>query len=185
MARLGLIFEAEKAGYKHAHDDVWRRARTQEVQALDAKLFGGLVSTNKQECADIRQRMNSELLRKKDMISNTDAIKMRGCFDIKDTPATYTKQPQGPDILNKQITREVYMQIFEDVLDIYNIDTSVQLSETIGSIYDGEDALYIPNSKEYTHLSIKRVIELIAHEIETHYIIQANNSRTLRTFRGA
>jgi hypothetical protein len=77
-------------------------------------------------------------------------------------------------LLNEiMISRDHYVKIFESVLGFYWIEIPVLVDER-GSIYDGIDALSIPNSETYRHLSASRVLELIAHEIETHYIVQHN-----------
>jgi len=47
------------------------------------------------------------------------------------------------------------------------------------AIYDAPEALYIPNDFSYSALKIQRVLQLIVHEIETHYLIQENNTLLL------
>lgn len=56
--------------------------------------------------------------------------------------------------------------------------------EERSSIYDGEDALRIPNSEEYSVRPFSRVLGLLQHEIGTHYLIAENSRRVLGKFRG-
>lgn len=75
------------------------------------------------------------------------------------------------------------MEAFRRVFDFYGIEKPVVCDER-SSIFDGEDALHIPNSEEYSTLPASRVLALIQHEIETHYVITKNNERVLGKFRG-
>jgi len=43
-----------------------------------------------------------------------------------------------------------------------------------GSIYDGDNFLEIPRSDTFSHFTIERLLKLLAHEIESHYINSYN-----------
>jgi hypothetical protein len=77
-------------------------------------------------------------------------------------------------LFEKKINRENYIRIFELVLAMYGINKPVEIDER-SSIYDGDDALYIPSSKEYNTLSIQKILKLIQHEIERHMLSLENN----------
>jgi hypothetical protein len=61
---------------------------------------------------------------------------------------------------------------------LYDLDIAVVQDER-SSIYDGHDTLYIPVSSWYDQLPLRRVLKLIAHEIETHYIVLHNTDKIL------
>jgi len=76
---------------------------------------------------------------------------------------------------NKKISREKYIKIFNFILkDIYWVKQRAIITE-VSSIYDGEKFLEIPNKDTHKELTIKRILELIVHEIEAHFINTHNN----------
>lgn len=97
-----------------------------------------------------------------------------------DTPESGKNESEEPEIdgLSRKIDRESYMEAFRKVFEFYGIDKPVVCDER-SSIFDGEDALHIPDSEEYATLPVSRVLALIQHEIETHYLIAKNNERVL------
>ncbi len=81
-------------------------------------------------------------------------------------------------LFQESIEREHYVRIFELSLQFYEIQKPV-IVDARSSIYDAPEALYIPNDFAYDTLKIQRVLQLLAHEVETHYLIQENNSVVL------
>ncbi len=76
------------------------------------------------------------------------------------------------------VSRNAYVEIFRRAFSAYRIDKPVVVEER-SSIYDGEDALRIPNSEEYAIRRFSRVLGLLQHEIGTHYLIAENNRQVL------
>lgn len=97
-----------------------------------------------------------------------------------DKPESGKNESAEPEIdgSSRKIDRESYMEAFRKVFEFYGIDKPVVCDER-SSIFDGEDALHIPDSEEYATLPVSRVLALIQHEIETHYLIAKNNERVL------
>lgn len=83
----------------------------------------------------------------------------------------------------KRIHTDVYKNIFEKVFSLYELDIPVIFEER-SSIYDSDTALRFPKSPAYEYLSVGKILGLIQHEIETHYLIARNNSHILGWFRG-
>lgn len=92
------------------------------------------------------------------------------------------KEQSETGVASRKIDRESYMEAFKKVFEFYGIEKPVVCDER-SSIFDGEDALHIPDSEEYATLPVSRVLALVQHEIETHYLIAKNNERVLGKFR--
>lgn len=86
------------------------------------------------------------------------------------------------DPQDRQVGRETYVRCFRQAFEAYGISKPVVVEER-SSIYDGEDALRIPDSDEYAVRSFSRVLGLIQHEIGTHYLVMENNAEVLGKFR--
>lgn len=76
------------------------------------------------------------------------------------------------------VSRSIYIHLFELAFTFYGINIPIIIDER-SSIYDSHDALYLPIHESYDTLALRKVLELIAHEIETHYIVLHNTDRLL------
>ena len=86
-------------------------------------------------------------------------------------------------LFNVKIPRKDYLEIFKLAFKIYDIKRDI-ITDERSSIYDGYRALFIPKDVRYRTLSLKRTITLIAHEIETHYLIDKNHRKLFDEVRG-
>lgn len=82
------------------------------------------------------------------------------------------------EIFSWQIPRQTYMELFTLALQAYNLSIPV-IQAKRWSIYDGRYALEVPHYDDYATLSLRRVLKLIAHEIETHYVVLHNTDTIL------
>ncbi len=113
------------------------------------------------------------------IVENTkfyEPIKIPKKFDIykKAFPNKSDKEIQQiiDSKLEKNINALQAQKLFQFVFDIYWIKKDVKIDSSKSSLYDAEDALYIPANYKN---SLKRILWLIAHEIEIHYITLTNH----------
>ena len=79
-------------------------------------------------------------------------------------------------ILQTEIPREKYVEIFRIALEIlWLTDVKILLKEWITNISVSIHSINIPLSDDYKTLTIKRILELITHELEKHAIWNNNN----------
>ncbi len=84
------------------------------------------------------------------------------------------------DILDKEIPREKYVEIFRLAIDILALEwVEVVVKDNISNISVGPSSINIPSHKDYDNLTVKRIIWLISHELERHAIWNANNSKLI------
>ena len=76
------------------------------------------------------------------------------------------------------------MKIFDIVFELYGLPQRTLISN-VGSIYDGEKFLEIPNKKTYEYKNIKSILSLLLHEIMAHTINLENTKKYLWNFRWA
>ena len=86
-------------------------------------------------------------------------------------------------ILQTKVPREKYISILAQAFSLLGLGIDIVQDER-SSIYDWEWTLYIPLDKKYNNLTVKRIRELIAHEIESHYVNMDINDELLWKFRG-
>lgn len=190
-----LPFEAEKAGLPHnmTQEEILKTVET--LEKIEAELFWWNVRENVYEVQGSYELLeqlfskNSHYLDDQEqkqfqkylslLLKKFPEIRIAWIDGNKNTPKI-----ENNTFLNKDISRSDYVEIFKLVFSLYDIHKPVIIEER-SSIYDGVDALCIPDTPAYTTLKLKRVLALIQHEIETHYIIEQNNTKTLGKFRGA
>ncbi|MEF2175984.1 MAG: hypothetical protein V3575_05910 [Candidatus Absconditabacteria bacterium] len=190
---VGLPFESQKAGLENNYDEIKIQERVELLETIESKLFGGNIRNNKSESHDCYFYLKNIYQLNKGNLSQPEQTQFQGYLDIlekfisKDSIDTNNLSMKNTIsqniILKKLVNRDDYVRIFHLVFQIYGIQKSVIIDER-SSIYDGDDAFYIPSAEAYEKLELQRVLQLIQHEIETHYIIQSNNEKLLGTFRG-
>ena len=191
----GLPFEAEKAGVPHEFSQEEISERVKKLEEIEKKLFGWNVSENEYEAQWSYNNLSDLFQTKKEKLTSEEQErfleylqKLKQNFpyiiDVKETWKKDVQKKENSEILKQEISRENYTKVLKLAMEIYWIEKPVIIEER-SSIYDGEDYLGIPNSEAYKSLKTQRILELIQHEIETHYIIEENNSQTLGKFRGA
>jgi len=187
-----LPFEAEKAWLNHNLSSNEISKRVISLENIETKLFWWKVSENEYEVRGSYEFL-LELFQKQKKILNQeeqenflwylDTIKNSFNYlqDVNNLPNEKYKT-ESLKLLDRNISRENYIKIFKLIFQIYDLKKDIIVEER-SSIYDWADYLWIPDSDSYKNLTIKRILELIQHEIETHYIIEDNNSKTLWKFR--
>lgn len=189
MAQVWLIFEAKK--FKNDIDVSQKEISKKLLQLknLENKLFDWKVKINNTEIWQIYNILNTIFTKNHDLLSNSlkndfkkylNNIKKLWKFEEKNI--NFYENKNKNQILNINISRENYIEIFKLVFKIYQINKPIIIEER-SSIYDWEKFLSIPNNKTYDFLTLNRVLELICHEIETHYLIEKNNFLVLWNFR--
>ncbi len=192
LSSKAVVFEIEKAW-----DTIWiidsqRNRLLHTIESLEKKAFWPLVMENSGEfsrCYNFIER-NHNLQKSK--LSRSDVIKMnkflkiiknsRKCdfTEIHEVPSPELEEP----LFNIDIQRKDYRKIFDSVCEIYNLPQRTVLSNA-GSIYDWDESLEIPRNENFSCLPLDRVLKLLTHEIESHYINQYNWKKILWNFRWA
>lgn len=189
MCLIGLPFEAEKAGLPHGLSDVEVERLTHEIESRDAATFHGMVRDNPREIRAALERCKKLIQASRTLKPDECAELLHLCEVVPDwsgihiPTASHQMDVFEASTLARLVPRDRYIRVFETVFRIYGIDKPIREDER-SSIYDGEDALYIPIAEKYDYLSIHKILGLVAHEIETHYLSADNNSKTLG-FRAA
>lgn len=190
MCLMGLPFEAEKAGVEHGLSESEITRLTLEIEKRDALAFHGTVRGNARELRNAVLRHKEALRSGVGHLSENEKRELKELcvrlpewneFTLSERPDTALEMPTPA--LDRLVPRDDYLSVFASVFRIYDIRKPIREDER-SSIYDGEDALYIPIGEKYDYLSVNRILGLVAHEIETHYLSAENNSKTLG-FRAA
>jgi len=193
LASVWVEFEIEKI-WKTPELLTWenREKAFNKVSELDEKIFWWKIIDNPNEvtaCMDYLASFWNEFSFDDKMffrwivteINNQLWVKFdleKICKDQCEVEEEKTeKQLKQEEILSKEINQEDYLKIFELVLQIYGLedDFEIRTSSNRSSIYDWPDFLEFPTSDKYKKLPLKRILELIAHEIERHMLnLKAN-----------
>jgi hypothetical protein len=183
----GVPFEVQK---RYPEDDytIYELSVAEaKVAALDAKLFGAWVCFQSREVSRSHFFLASTFSRYRTLLTDDEQARFSAYIDIvqalparKDWLSHTFDEPSFLDepFFVTQIPREIYIQMFAIVFQIYWLDIQIQQDER-SSIYDHRDVLYVPLSEAYDSLSLRKVIRLIAHEIETHYVVLENTDLLL------
>lgn len=191
----GLPFEAQKAWIPHNFSQEEISERVKKLEEIETKLFGWNVRENEYEVRGSFEVLTKLFEKQKTKLTSEEQERFASYLQkLKQTFSYITDSTQNDknesknsktfDILSREIPREDYVKVLKLAMEIYWIEKPVIIEER-SSIYDGEDYLGIPESDWYKTLKLTRVLQLIQHEIETHYIIEKNNSQTLWKFRGS
>lgn len=189
---LGLPFEAQKAWLDSELSQDQIEYKVQMIEEIESYLFGGNIIWNKTEAKDCYKYLFNLFSKENWILSNWEKYRFNSyleslkvfIWDNEDLNIA-GKPPislEDSPLIDKLVDRSDYVEIFKLVFQIYWINKPIIIDER-SSIYDREDALFIPSSQAYETLKLQRVLQLIQHEIETHYIIQDNNEKLLWNFR--
>lgn len=78
-------------------------------------------------------------------------------------------------IMDKEIPREDYIEIFELSLDVLWLEWYEVVLTSNSNVSINKWKVNIPDNADYAYLKISRIIALISHELEVHAITNANN----------
>ena len=189
-AVLGLDFELEKAGIAHNLSQAPVTEKIKEIEKREKELFWEKVIENAEEFSSCYNFILKNHLQKQEILSEQDKksmdlylkwIKKASPCKLIKTPSIQKKVLHW-DFLEKQIQRKDYRRIFDWVCELYWLPQRTKLTNA-GSIYDGDDYLEIPKNKEYASMGLDKILRLLTHEIESHYISIYNNKILLWNFR--
>lgn len=189
----GFPFEAQKAWIPHNFSQEEVIQRIKKLEEIETKLFGWNVRENEYEVRGSFEVLIKLFEKQKTKLTSEEQERfalylqtLKQTFpyitDSAQNNKNESKNSKTFDVLSREISRENYVKVLKLAMEIYWIEKPVIVEER-SSIYDGEDYLGIPESDAYKTLKTQRVLELIQHEIETHYIIEQNNAQTLGKFR--
>ena len=104
-------------------------------------------------------------------------------FEVMKTLGLSPREQYIPERTDKhQIPREDVVSLYNDILtDIYDLPAKVIVSDVNNIVTIGE-TLQIPNSPAYASFTRKRMVELIAHEIEVHMLTYNNHDTFYQHF---
>lgn len=189
---LWADFEMEKAGYIHRLTSTKIRKKISEIEKREKLAFGWKVIENSEEFSFCYNFVNKNHNLKKKHILQKDVtsmnrylkiIKENTSCEIIETPHTIKKSIKG-SFLKKRLARQDYRKIFDSVCEFYDLPQRTKLTNA-GSIYDGDNFLEIPRDESFSCLDIERILKLLTHEIESHYINTYNGKILLWNFRGS
>lgn len=119
----------------------------------------------------------------KKMSSYLKTIKENSKQELIKTPDIQRKILRG-SFLKRKISRPDYRKVFDKVCELYELPQRTKLSSA-GSIYDWDHCLEIPRDKSHQYFRLDRLLRLLTHEIESHYINAYNGKILVWNFRGA
>lgn len=192
LALLWADFELEKAGENlHIHTQQIDE-RLQDIESLERKIFWRKVCEDTYEfsfCYNFVLQ-NHESKRKSIGLKDAQAmdyylkeIRHNAEAELVPTSQIQRKILKG-NFLKIEIPRKDYRKIFDSVCELYNLPQRTRLSNA-GSIYDWDHYLEIPRNDGHAFFSIERILKLLSHEIESHYINSYNGRILLGNFRGS
>ena len=193
ITKLWLIFELEKTWYKSKLTKKEKLNIISEIEKIEEENFWLKIKNNLSEIKLIHDFLFWLFIETKSKLSNWEQIfflkyinTLNKYLDKNNLPVTKIKKKKNRlEFWNKEISRDKYVEIFNYILsEIYNLPQKAIITDA-SSIYDWEKFLEIPNKSTHKQLIIKRVLELIVHEIESHYINWYNNKILLWEFRWA
>ncbi len=189
---MWVEFELEKAGVAHKLTDKKVQKRVSEIEKREKLAFWPKVIDNMEEfspCYNFIVRNHEsrkKFLSEKDQKAMQKYLKIiRGSSscELTDSPRVLKKHLKG-SFLKKQISRKDYRIVFDSVCEFYGLPQKTKLSNA-GSIYDGDNFLEIPRDEAHAFFTIERLLKLLTHEIESHYINSYNGKLLLWNFRGS
>lgn len=196
MALVWLPFELEKAWLQNNLLDNDVQAKVTRLETLELENFWWNIIENEAETVLAYEYLRDKFEEKKYELTPSEQWEYNKLYlsEIeKYLPASYTYKYTKKNLdrsnkpksdLNKKIHRSQYMPILKSVFEMLNLDFDVIVDER-SSIYDWPTALHIPVSQKYDYLTVKRIIELIWHEIESHSTNLKTNEKIIWKFRSA
>lgn len=187
IALYGLPFEMEKAGLQLDGD--FKKIHLQKLRSLEKKNFGWSIKVQASEvikCYEfLKEKQQTTYKNQSEEIEYF--LNKIEYYLPKEYEYNYKKKKKAKgfsSVFSTKIHRDDYMKIFDSVFELYGLPQRCLLSN-VGSIYDGEKFLEIPNKKTYEYKNIKSILSLLLHEIMAHTINLENTKKYLWNFRWA
>lgn len=189
---LWADFEMEKAWVKLRISDAKKKKILKDIEKKERIAFGKKVSEIPEEFSYCYNFVTQNHEKKKKNLSQRDSesmskylteIQSKWEFIVQDTQKI-TKKSLKDSFLKIEIPRKDYRKIFDAVCELYGLPQRTKITNA-GSIYDGDYFLEIPRNEAHAKFSIERILKLLTHEIESHYINAYNGKLLLWNFRWA
>ncbi len=189
---LALPFEIEKSWADCSLTQTKKQALIQQIEKKEKKAFWPKVIESTEEfsfCYNFVVRNHESKMHK---LSSQDDKKMKKCLKIikksskcstVETPKITRKYLRSP-FLKKMVQRKDYRKIFDSVCELYKLPQRTKITNA-GSIYDWDYYLEIPRSEAFKELSFDRILKLLTHEVESHFVNVNNSKILLGNFRWA
>ena len=190
---LWIEFELEKAGYNIQISIQEQKDRISKIEEIEEINFWLKIKNNLSEIKLIYNFLFSLFVETKSRISKKEQLffmnyinKLNNFLDKSDLSIEKIKNQKDQFCFwSENVSRENYIKIFNYILEnIYELEQRTIITDA-SSIYDWEKFLEIPSKDTHMYLTYKRVLWLIVHEIESHYINSYNNKLLLWSFRWA
>ncbi len=188
----GVEFEMEKAGYFQKMTKTKVNSKIKKIEKLEQEAFWSKIMDNPDEFSRWynfvleNYELNKAKLSKQDDIAIKKYLKIMKTsvkHNVIDTSTSKNKTIKW-SFLKQTITRKDYRKVFDTVCEFYNLPQRTKLTSA-WSIYDGDKFLEIPRDPNYAHFTVARLLKLLTHEIESHYINAHNGRVLLWNFRWA
>lgn len=162
----------------------------QKIENFEKSIYWENISENQIYSLEIIESLEKDFLNWKEKLSSDEIIFMEEVlltlrektwniwkkFEEKNKIANLPETLKNNWILEKEIDRENYVKVFRLVLDILGFsDIKVEINEKKWNFSASSEKISIPANKDYEKLKIKKIIDLISHEIETHTVTNKNN----------
>lgn len=192
ISLLWTSFEMEKAGYTLWLSKSKILNTIKEIEKKEKNVFWSQVIENTQEFSFCYNFIVKNHEAKKKSLSENDQkimwkylkiIKKSAKCDLIETPDIKTKYIKG-SFMKKNIERKDYRKIFDSVCELYWLEQRTKITNA-WSIYDGDNFLEIPRNEAFSTFTVERLLKLLTHEIESHYINSFNGRLLLWKFRWA
>jgi len=192
MSVLWADFEMWKAWYELWLSKYKIQQKIREIEKREKNVFWPKVIESTEEFSFCYNFITSNHESKQRLLSDEDKKKMKKSLKLIKKSAKCelieTTKVQRKIIkwafLKKEIPRKDYRKIFDSVCDIYGLPQRTKITNA-GSIYDGDSFLEIPRNDAHANFSVERLLKLLTHEIESHYINSFNWRLLLWKFRWA
>ena len=192
LSKNWFIFELEKAWYEHnlSEEDVHKLVVKNE--SLDKKAFWIFVKDMWEELLYLYNFLKNHHDEKKHALSSSNKRNMDKYLKsiflslnsyVWDTVSFHRKFLRW-SFMKNLVHRKNYTKIFDMICDFYGLPQRTKVTR-VWSIYDWDKYLEIPWDKEHEYLSVERILKLISHEIDSHYINSYNWKILLWNFRWA
>jgi len=185
-------FEMQKAWEEMKMTKLVLKKKLWEIEKKEKLAFGPKIIESSEEFSFCYNFVVKNHNKKKHKLKKTDQVLMKKYLkiihenakcDIIETPNVKKKTLKGGFLKNK-ISRKDYRKVFDSVCELYGLPQRTVITNA-GSIYDGDTALEIPRNEAHACFTIERVLKLLTHEIESHYVNSYNSKILIWNFRGA
>ncbi len=187
-----LDFELRKAWIDPKLSKEKIHKKIEQIEFRESLAFGPKVIENQEEFSFCYNFIVNNHESKKNSLSEKDKksmklylknIKHASKNEILETPDIKKKILKG-SFLKSEIPRKDYRKIFDLVCELYGVPQRTKITNA-WSIYDGDNFLEIPRDTAFDYFTVERLLKLLTHEIESHYINSYNGKKLLGNFRGS